>query len=429
MKQVEDIERMTVVEASRAIRGGTLSSEALVTACLERIARREGDVQAWAHIDPARALAQARAVDRLPPLSPLHGIPVGIKDVIDTFDMPTAYGSPIYAGHQPATDAACVAQIRELGGVILGKTVSTEFATRHPGKTRNPHSPAHTPGGSSSGSAAAVADCRVPLALGTQTSSSIIRPAAYCGAVGYKPSFGLLNRAGLKFLSESLDTLGVMSRSVDDAALLVGALTGKTFDDPGAHARAPRIGICRTPWWNNADAATHAAVERAAAQFSAAGAVVTTVELDAAFAPLNEMQIALSAYEFYRALTHERTRHPSLISASLTGRLAAGGKVTRDAYETAQSHARTCGMRIAGHFGQVDMMLTPSTPGEAPGIESTGEPTFGLMWTLLGLPCITVPCGPGPSGLPLGVQLVGASGDDRGLLRNAAWAQRVLSAG
>lgn len=424
--------QLTAVQASQAMAEGRLTSEALVSACLERIAAREEDVRAWAFIDPAQALVQARAADaeraKGSVRSPLHGIPVGIKDVIDTYDMPTEYGSPIYASHRPAADAACVSLIRELGGVILGKTVSTEFATRHPNKTRNPHSPLHTPGGSSSGSGAAVADCMVPLALGTQTSSSVIRPAAYCGAVGYKPTFGLINRAGLKFLSESLDTLGVLSRTVADAALLTEGLTGLALDATPSSS-APRIGVCRTPWWDKAEAATQALIESSAVRFAAAGAKVSAVSLEPAFDRMNEIQIAFSSYEFYRALTHERTRYPELISPSLTGRLAAGGTVTRAAYEAAQAETRRCAALMARHFDGCDIMLAPSAPGEAPGIEGTGEPTFGLMWTQLGLPCITVPAGRGPGGLPLGVQLIAAAGNDAGLMRAAAWVERMLAAG
>jgi len=428
-KQDEELFRMTAVQAGREMRAGTLTSEALVSACLERIAQREDAVRAWAWIDPAQALAQARAADRATPRSPLHGIPVGIKDVIDTFDMPTEYGSAIYKGHRPVADAACVSLIRELGGVIMGKTVSTEFATRHPNKTRNPFDPTRTPGGSSSGSAAAVADFMVPLAIGTQTSSSVIRPAAYCGVIGYKPSFGAINRAGMKFLSESVDTLGVLARTVEDAAMLTAELSGLAMDPPGTAPNAPlRVGLCRTPWWDKADAATHAAVEASAAALAHAGATVTEVELESPFAQLNDLQVALSSYEFYRALTHERTRHAELISPSLTARIAAGGQVTRATYEAAHVAARYCGALIADRFAQFDLLLAPSTPGEAPGIESTGEPTFALMWTLLGLPCVTVPCGTGPSKLPMGVQLIGAAGNDAGLMRSAAWAERVLAA-
>lgn len=427
-KVVSEIAQMSATVASAAIHAGELTSEALVAACLERIAQREGEVRAWAWIDPEQALAQARAADRVKPRSRLHGIPVGIKDVIDTFDMPTEYGSPIYKSHRPAADAACVAQIRELGGVILGKTVSTEFATRHPNKTRNPHRLTQTPGGSSSGSAAAVADFMVPLALGTQTSSSVIRPAAYCGVVGYKPSFGLINRAGMKFLSESLDTIGVLSRTVEDAALLTAMLTGIAEAAPQGTAVAPtRIGLCRTPWWSQADAAVQANLEGAGAKLAKAGAQVSELLLPPDFVRLNEVQITLSSYEFYRALTHERVRHPDLISPSLTSRIAAGGKVTRAEYEAVCTLTRQCQAWMLTAMSHYDLIIAPSTPSEAPDIAGTGEPTFGLMWTLLQMPCMSVPCGVGPGGLPLGVQLIAANGRDSALFGYAAWAQQVLA--
>jgi len=421
--------RMSASEAGAAIQAGRLTSEALVGACLERIAQRETDVRAWAWIDPEQALAQARACDRVPPRSRLHGIPVGIKDVIDTFDMPTAYGSPIYEGHRPAADAACVSQIRELGGVILGKTVSTEFATRHPNKTRNPHRLSQTPGGSSSGSAAAVADFMVPLALGTQTSSSVIRPAAYCGVCGYKPTFGLINRAGLKFLSESLDTIGILSRTVEDAAMLASELSGIAVSTPVDTMQKPlRIGLCRTPFWSHADAAVQGSLLHVAGLLEKAGALISELDLPSEFSRMNEVQITLSAYEFHRALSHERTHHAGRISASLTGRIAAGGKVTRAEYEAAQVAARDGQHWIARAFERFDLVITPSAPSEAPAMSSTGEPTFGLMWTLLQLPCMTLPCGVGATGLPLGVQLVAAHGADTALFDRAAWVERVLSA-
>lgn len=418
----------SATDAAAAIADGRLTSEALVAACLERVAAREGEVRAWAYIDPEQALAEARARDRTPRRSRLHGIPVGIKDVIDTADMPTEYGSPIYRNNRPSADAACVAQIRELGGVILGKTVSTEFATRHPNKTRNPHDLRRTPGGSSSGSAAAVADGMVPIALGTQTSSSVIRPAAYCGIVGYKPSFGLLNRAGLKFLSESLDTLGTLTRTVEDAALLVEELSGMPLTSfAEVAALSPRIGFCRTPFWSQADAATRSMLEAAAGKLARAGARVSDVELDGEFCELNAVQVAISAYEFYRALTYERTRFPGLISESLTARIAAGGTVTRKEYERCYGVARRCRARIAQLYSQYDVLIAPSTPGEAPDIATTGEPTFGLMWTLLRLPCLTLPHGTGPGGLPLGVQVCAAAGCDSNLFRCAEWIRRALA--
>src|SRR4051812_47084019 len=278
MIATDKLNAMSATDLATSIAAGKVQSEALVAACLERIRAREPEVNAWAYLGAQIALKQARERDRQAPRSRLHGIPVGVKDVIDTVDMPTEYGSPIYKGHRPASDAACVAQLRELGGVVLGKTVSTEVATRHPGKTRNPRNLQHTPGGSSSGSAAAVADFMVPLAFGTQTSSSIIRPAAYCGTIGYKPSFNLLNRAGLKFLSESLDTLGVLARTVPDAALIVELLSGSEparFEETGT--LRPRIGFCRTSWWSEADEATQNALERALPRLAQAGARIAEV--------------------------------------------------------------------------------------------------------------------------------------------------------
>src|SRR3954466_2810878 len=238
---------LSAAQAARSMASGGLTSEALVASCLERIAERDETVRAWAFLDRAQALAQARALDRAPRRSKLHGVPFGIKDVLDTADLPTEYNSPIYRGHQPKADAACVALLRRAGCLILGKTVTTEFAQNHPAQTRNPLNPEHTPGGSSSGSAAAVADCMVPLALGTQTGGSVIRPAAYCGTFAIKPSFGSINRAGTKFVAESLDTIGAFARGVEDLELAMEVLTSRA--KAPAPSGAPRIGLCRTPLW------------------------------------------------------------------------------------------------------------------------------------------------------------------------------------
>jgi len=421
---------LSATEAAAAIAAGTLTSEALVAACIDRLEAREPEVHAWAHFDPELALRQARERDAAAPRSRLHGIPVGVKDVIDTADLPTEYGSPIYKGNRPWCDAACVAQVRELGGVILGKTVSTEFATRHAGKTRNPRNTAHTPGGSSSGSAAAVADHMVPIAFGTQTSSSIIRPAAFCGTVGYKPTFNLLNRAGLKFLSESLDTLGVLTRTVPDAAMIVEALSGSDparFDE--VRSLAPRIGLCRTPYWSQADAATQAALEGAAPKLAKAGARIAGVELDSEFAQLADVQVRMSSYEFYRALTFERTRFPELISASLTARIRGGSEVTRAEYEETHRIAHRCRARLDDVYREYDVLVSPSAIGEAPhGLESTGDPLFGLSWTLMHGPAITLPVFTGPNGLPIGLQVTGPRGADSRTLLAAEWIRRALDA-
>src|SRR5216684_2101833 len=251
-------------DAAREIAAGRLSAEALVAACLERIAAREPVVGAWHHLDRGAALAAARCCDTSAPSGPLHGIPVAVKDLIDTVDMPTGYGSAIYAGHRPAADASCVALARGAGAIVLGKTVTTEFACFTAGKTANPRNPAHTPGGSSSGSAAAVADGMAPLALGTQTAGSVIRPAAYCGCVGYKPSFGLINRAGVKPLADSLDTVGVLARTVEDAAFFAGVLSERpALRHLAVPSAAPRFGLYRTPVWEEAEPATVAAIDAA----------------------------------------------------------------------------------------------------------------------------------------------------------------------
>jgi Asp-tRNA(Asn)/Glu-tRNA(Gln) amidotransferase A subunit family amidase len=425
---MEKLNTLSATELAAAIAAGKVQSEALVAACLARIRSREPEVAAWAYLDADIALRQARERDRQAPRSRLHGIPIGVKDVIDTVDMPTEYGSPIYKGHRPACDAACVAQVRELGGVILGKTISTEFATRHPGKTHNPRNTQHSPGGSSSGSAAAVADWMVPIAFGTQTSSSIIRPAAYCGAVGYKPSFNLINRAGLKFLSESLDTLGMLARTVPDAALVAEELSGTRptrFDE--VSSIKPRIGFCRTPYWNQADAATQAALESAVPRLSKAGASVGTVELEGEFAELADVQIRMSSYEFYRALTHERTRYPKLISTSLAQRIQGGAQVTRAQYVQTHEIASRCRARLRDIHRDYDVLLSPSATGEAPrGLDSTGDPIFGLTWTLMHGPAITLPVFSGPKGLPLGAQVTGPPGSDTQTLIVAEWIRRAL---
>jgi len=423
---MKDLHLLSATEASAAIAAGRLKPSDLAAACLARIDARETAVCAWAHLDAARAIEQARALDSAPARTRLHGIPVGVKDVIDTADLPTEYGSPIWRGHRPRSDAACVALVREAGGLVLGKTVTTEFATRHPGKTRNPHNPEHTPGGSSSGSGAAVGDGMVPIAFGTQTSSSVIRPAAYCGVVGYKPTFNTINRAGMKFLSESMDTLGLLTRTVPDAALITETLCGADPTDfSQVAALRPRIGFCRTPWWSQADDAARAMLEALAGRLAAAGASVRDVALPADFAALDRVQVEVSAYEFSRALAWERCNHPSLLSTTLTQRIAGGLKVTRAAWVAGMAHIERCRAQLADVFRDVDVLLAPSAPGEAPhGLESTGDPIFGLAWTVLHTPSVTVPAGTGPHGLPLGAQIVGPVGTDALTLQCADWVMR-----
>ena len=421
------LNRLSAAEAARQIAAGRITSEQLVRACLSRIAARESEVQAWAHSDPDAAIAQARAVDSAGAKGVLGGVPVAFKDVIDTADMPSQYNSPIYRGNRPRTDAACVALVRNAGGIVLGKTVTTEFAWRVPGPTRNPHNLAHTPGGSSSGSAAAVADFMVPLAFGTQTGGSTIRPAAYCGIVGYKPSFGTINRAGLKALAESLDTIGVMARTVEDCALLAHAVSGRTLPDFGAVlTRAPRIGLCRTSRWKDASPEVQALLESTAAVLSGKGAEVHEVELPSDFDRLYEDQVLIMNFEAARGLAWERFKHPDLLSDHLRETLADAAAMPREKYDEAMHHARICRQVLAGSFADCDVLLTPSAPGEAPvGIENSGSSLFNRAWTLLGVPCVTLPAGRGASGLPLGVQLVGNYDDDERVLLAAEWVRRA----
>lgn len=401
---------------------GDITVEALARACLERAAQREPQVRAFARLEPERVLEGARELDRAGARGPLHGLPLGVKDIIDTFDLPTEYGSPIYAGHRPAADAACVALARGAGALVFGKTVSTEFATHPPGPTTNPHNAAHTPGGSSSGSAAAVADRMLPLALGTQTGGSVIRPAAFCGVVGYKPSFGLLPRTGVKPISESFDTVGVFARAVEDAALAVAALTGREALRIPASLNAPRLGVCLTPQWPAALPETRKLFDELPGRLVRAGARVEALELPSAFAPLAELHGTIWDYEIARCLADEHRRHRERLREPLRSQLERGRAVSGEAYDAARRAAREGRAMLDDALGHLDALVVPAAPGEAPqGLASTGESVFNRVWTLLHAPCVNVPAGRGPKGLPLGIQLVGRIGDDARVLACAHW--------
>jgi len=419
---------LSAVEAARRIAAGEITSEALVRACLERIATREGEVQAWQHLDREAALEQARAADAGPRRGLLHGVPVGVKDVIDTVDMPTAYGSPIYAGHCPAWDAACVALTRAAGGIVLGKTVTTEFASVHPGKTRNPRNPLHTPGGSSSGSAAGVADCMVPLAFGTQTGGSMIRPASFCGVVGYKPSFGLISGVGVKTLAISLDTIGTFGRTVPDAALLAAAVSGRSDLLVSQELSAgPRVGICRTYEWSRALPETVAALEGAASRLGAAGAALRAIELPPDYAGLVRAQSDIMFFEETQSFAYERNRHWTQISERLRATIEAGLQIPPARYDAAQALARACRAALSGLFADCDVLLAPSAPGAAPaGLASTGDALFNRMWTLLRTPCVNIPVAAGANGLPVGLQVIGDFGSDAKTLAAAHWLHQAL---
>jgi amidase len=401
-------------------------------ACLERIAERDPVVGAWAHLDPALALAQAQERDATPPRSALHGVPVGVKDIIDTADLPTEYGSPVYAGHRPAADAACVRRLRDAGAVVLGKTVTTEFATYQPAKTVNPLDPARTPGGSSSGSAAAVADGMVPLALGSQTAGSTIRPASFCGILGFKPTHGAIDLDGVFQLSARLDTLGLFARDPDGLALLASALLTPAAAPPPRGSTAtppPRLAFVRTAHWEDAEPSGRAAVEDAAQRLASAGAEVADLALPAAFDELPAAQETIMAVDACRSLARERDEHADRLSEPLRELLDRGGGTAARDYGAAVELAETCRGELGAVLEGFDAIYTPAVRGEAPvGLDSTGDPLFCRAWTLLGTPAVSVPGMTGESGMPIGVQLVGRVGADWTLLGLAAWAFAALAA-
>lgn len=410
------------------IAAGRMTAVDAVEAALSRIEARDADVRAWKTLDPAKARAEAAARDKEAPKSLLHGVPVGVKDVIDTADLPTGYGSPIHEGAQPAADAAVVALLRDAGMVVLGKTVTTEFAMRTPGATRNPHNPKHTPGGSSSGSAAAVGDGQVPLAIGTQTSGSIVRPAAFCGVVGYKPTWGLVPRAGLKMLSESLDVIGGMANSAPDAHAFAQAMAGRKIAPAKVLDAPPRIGLCRTAAWPNIEHAGSDALERAADIARSAGAAVVDIELPEPFAAALQAHDHVMIYEASRMLAFERTNHWDKLSPALQDVMQRGTALSDADYDKARVVRDACRASFAQAFAGVDVLLTPSAPGEAPeGLDFTGSPDFNRIWTFVGAPCLAVPGLRGPQGLPVGPQIVGNLGQDDLAVAATEWLRLRIS--
>lgn len=428
MSSKKDPAHLSASEAVQAVRSCAATVEQIVAAQLRRIEARDGAVRAWAHIDPDLALAQARALESDDRKLPLRGMTIGVKDIIDTFDMPAACGSPIYAGRRPDTDAVSVARLRAAGVVMLGKTVTAEFATYQPGATRNPHNPGHTPGGSSSGSAAAVGDFQVQTAFGTQTAGSVNRPASFCGTIGYKATYGRFSYEGAHRLSLSLDTLGFFSRSFDDLHLLgtVLCLAGrwramKAKDNP-------RIAYIRTPWWDQGSAEMQAALDEAAAKLKAAGADVVEVDLPAEYSALTSAQAMLMAYEASVNLATEAAAHWDQLSPRLRELITSGRTATTEEIQTAHALARECRARMDGLFAQFSGILTPCAPGVAPkGLDSTGDPIFNRIWTFLGLPCVSFPIASGEAGLPLAAQIITPMGSDEAAIALAEWAFPIVS--
>jgi Asp-tRNA(Asn)/Glu-tRNA(Gln) amidotransferase A subunit family amidase len=425
--------RLTALDARRRIDAGLMTASRLVAACLDRIEARESDVQAWEYVDRDEARKQAQALDAGPSRGLLHGLPFGVKDILDTYDQPTTYGSPIYRDHRPRWDSSTVALGRAQGGIVLGKTVTTEFANRHAGKTRNPRNLEHTPGGSSSGSAAAVADFHVPLAIGTQTGGSVLRPSSYCGVYGYKPSFQLFGNEGVRTNTEQFDTVGIMARSVEDLALFKAAIGQLPYAPPRPdEVSRPRVGLCRTLHWHAAQPETRAALDETRRALEAAGAEVFDLDLPAFFDGLEHAHRVVCGFEIVRNYADELSRWPELVSDDFKReRVAVGTAATLQDFRDALKLGQRARAWIDFRMGEdrIDTILTPSAAGEAPrGLSSTGTAIFNYLWTHLHMPAVSLPHFSGPNGLPVGVQFVGRRYEDDRHLTFTAWADRVLAA-
>ncbi len=438
-----EILHTSAVDAAEAIRSGRIDAVEIMQAYLDRTAEVEDIVQAWAHLDPERALAQAEEADQArregKTLGPLHGVPVGVKDIFDTQDYPTEDGTVLHAGRRPNEDATAVSRLRAAGAVIMGKTVTTELAVYSPGKTRNPHDPARTPGGSSSGSAAAVASYMAPLCLGTQTNGSVIRPAAYCGVYGFKPTHGLISRHRILQQSRPLDQVGVFARSIEDVALLAESLIGFDQQDPDTRPMAtpallatareepplrPQLAFVGTPVWDQAEATTHEAFAEIVEHL---GDAVEHVDLPQQFNDAVALHRTIMEADLARSFEQEYARGKDRLSAVLREMIERGQKVLAVDYNEAISRIGALNTLLNAIFHKYDAILTPATTGEAPiGLESTGSPVFCTLWTLCGVPAITLPLMTGPAGLPLGVQLVGPRGDDARLLRTGRWLTQAI---
>ncbi len=435
---------LSATEGAEKLREGEITSEELVQACLDRIDQVDGEIEAWAHLEPDYALGQARALDAQraegAPVGPLHGIPVGVKDIFDTDFLPTENGTILDSGRQPGENCRVVSLLQEAGAVIIGKTVTTELAVLGPGKTRNPHHPAHMPGGSSSGSAAAVAAHMVPLAIGTQTNGSVIRPASFCGVIGFKPSHGLIPRTGVLAQSGPLDTVGTYARSLEDIALLTEALVAFDPGDKDTRARArpplrrtlaeeppmtPIVAFAKTAVWDQADEETQQAFGELAELL---GDDCSDLPLSEPFDHAVDMHRNIMNADLAKSFAGYYERGKDELTDTLCEMIEFGQKVSAVDYNKAVEYRELLNTGLNAVFDFYDFIITPATPGTAPaGLDATGSPVFNTLWTFTGVPAITLPLMQGENGMPLGVQLIGPRGDDARLLRSGRWLAERLA--
>jgi Asp-tRNA(Asn)/Glu-tRNA(Gln) amidotransferase A subunit family amidase len=416
---------LAALDLARRVEAGELTPRAVVEFCAEAIAAYEAKIGAFVALD--MEAARRAAEDLRLAAMPLRGLPVGIKDIYDTADLPTQYGSPIYAGYRPRADAAAVVLVRRAGGLVLGKTVTTEFASLVPAGTRNPKNLAHTPGGSSSGSAAAIAAAMLPIALGSQTAGSVIRPAAFCGIAGFKPSYRLIPTVGMKCFAWHLDTPGLFAAGVADVAFAAAAITERDLRVDRGTPAVPRIGLVRTQLWPRASTAMHRAIEVAVRAAESAGAVATELTLPPIMEEAWRAQFTIQDYEAFRALAFEYDRHRDDMAKPLRELLDRAAAISAEEYDSARRTASRARQALANLMSEADVLLTPSAPGVAPrGLGSTGDPMFNRLWTLMGTPCVNVP-GLSDGDLPLGVQIVGRFGRDRDALEAALFLERAIA--
>ena len=422
---IDNLNTLNATKALAAIKSAEFSAEDLAESCLSRITLRDDNVRAWEYLENEHVLRQARAVDGIKTDLALRGIPIGIKDIIDTIDFPTGHGSPIYAGHRPAQNAQCIERLQAAGAIIMGKTVTTEFAYMAPGKTRNPHNTAHTPGGSSSGSAAAVADMQVPLALGTQTAGSIIRPASFCGVVGYKPSFDSFPIKGVHAFAPSLDTLGGFARSVADIALLANVLGDSSLTVKSQQPE--KIALLHGPYWQNAEDETRLVFDQLESILQDNEIPVDKIELGAEFKQINEAQKSIQLKECTKTLSTYYSDHKDGLSERLLEDYEYALSISEKKMAEAYAIVEKCKDLIAKIFTEYQLILTPASTGSAPeGLQTTGDPVFCRMWTALGVPSVSLPFPRAEGSLPIGVQLVGAVKEDEALLSYASCLEQLF---